>query len=118
VSRPDAISASSGLVNIRESAGAALAARRDASHNVAVQSAFLMMLNGLGPTPIGALGERLAVDKTAISRNIKVLERQGWVHTERGEDARERVVSVINAGAAVLAKARPSWAHSGHPHSG
>jgi len=73
------------------------------------QHAILMMLKALGPTPLGALGERLAVDKTTISRNVKVLERHRWVATDRGEDARERVVSVTNAGAAKLEKARPSW---------
>lgn len=73
------------------------------------QHAILMMLKGLGPTPLGALGERLAVDKTTISRNIKVLERHRWVTVECGQDARERVVSVTNAGVAALDKARPSW---------
>lgn len=73
------------------------------------QHAILVMLKALGPTPLGALGERLAVDKTTISRNIKVLERHKWVSVECGQDARERVVSVTIAGAAALDKARPSW---------
>ena len=73
------------------------------------QHAILKMLKGLGPTPLGALGERLAVDKTTISRNVKVLERHRWVTTDRGEDARERVVSLTDAGAAALEKARPFW---------
>jgi DNA-binding MarR family transcriptional regulator len=73
------------------------------------QHAILMMLKALGPTPLGALGERLAVDKTTISRNVKVLERHRWVTVERGGDARERVVSVTSAGAAALDKARPFW---------
>jgi DNA-binding MarR family transcriptional regulator len=73
------------------------------------QHAILMMLKALGPTPLGALGERLAVDKTTISRNVKLLERNRWVTTNRGEDARERVASITNAGAAALDKARPFW---------
>jgi len=44
MSRPEAISASSGLVNIRESSGFTLAARRDANHNVAVQMASILLL--------------------------------------------------------------------------
>jgi len=73
------------------------------------QYGVLMMLKTLGPTPLGALGECLAVDKTTISRNVKVLERHRWVTTERGEDARERVVSITDMGTAALDKARPFW---------
>lgn len=73
------------------------------------QHAILMTLKALGPTPLGALGERLAVDKTTISRNVKVLERHRWVTLDRGQDARERVVSLTNTGAATLVKARPYW---------
>jgi DNA-binding MarR family transcriptional regulator len=73
------------------------------------QHAILMVLRALGPVPLGALGERLAVDKTTISRNIKVLERHRWVSLDRGQDARERVVCLTDAGAARLDKARPGW---------
>lgn len=75
----------------------------------ATQYSILMMLRSLGPVPLGALGERLAVDKTTISRNIKLLERHRWVALDRGQDARERVVSLTDAGAAKLDKARPGW---------
>jgi DNA-binding MarR family transcriptional regulator len=73
------------------------------------QYSMLRMLKELGPTPLGALGERLAVDKTTISRNVKVLERHRWATTNRGEDARERVVSRTGAGAAAIERARPLW---------
>jgi DNA-binding MarR family transcriptional regulator len=75
----------------------------------ATQYGVLRMLKALGPTPLGALGECLAVDKTTISRNVKVLERHRWVTTDRGEDARERVASITKAGDAALDKARPCW---------
>ena len=73
------------------------------------QHAILMVLRALGPVPLGALGERLAVDKTTISRNIKVLERHRWVTLDRGQDARERVASLTDSGAAKLDKVRPRW---------
>lgn len=75
----------------------------------ATQHSIMMMLKRLGPTPLGALGERLAVDKTTISRNVKILERNGWVATNRGEDGRERVASITKAGSATLDMARPYW---------
>ena len=73
------------------------------------QHAILMVLRALGPVPLGALSERLAVDKTTISRNIKLLQRHRWVTLDRGQDARERLVSLTDAGAAKLDKARPRW---------
>jgi DNA-binding MarR family transcriptional regulator len=73
------------------------------------QHAILMVLKLLGPLPVGALGERLALDKTSISRNLKVLERNRWVVLERGQDGRHRVVSLTGPGAEKLASARPSW---------
>ncbi|HYD02262.1 MAG TPA: MarR family winged helix-turn-helix transcriptional regulator [Phycisphaerales bacterium] len=73
------------------------------------QYSILMVLKLLGPVPAGALAERLALDKTTISRNLKVLERNGWVVFERGRDGRERVVSLTGVGAGRLADARPYW---------
>jgi len=84
--------------------GALLVAARSVT-----QFSILMVLRALGPVPLGALGERLAVDKTTISRNIKVLERHRWVTLDRGQDARERLASLTDAGAAKLDKVRPRW---------
>lgn len=73
------------------------------------QHAMLTVLKHLGRMTMGDLGERLAVDKTTISRNVKVLERSGWVVVERGQDGRERLASLTEAGAKKLASARPAW---------
>jgi len=73
------------------------------------QHAILLMLKSLGVMPVGALGDRLALDKTTVSRNLKVLERNGWVAFERGEDGREKLVSLTGRGADKLAGAKPHW---------
>ncbi len=73
------------------------------------QYSMLSVLKSLGSMAVGELGDRLAVDKTTISRNVKVLERNGWVAVERGGDARERIVSITNRGARKLSAARPHW---------
>lgn len=75
----------------------------------ATQHAMLTVLRHLGQVTMGDLGERLALDKTTISRNVKVLERSGWVAVERGEDGRERIVSLTGAGTRKLASARSAW---------
>lgn len=73
------------------------------------QNSMLKVLNGLGPMTLGELGERLCVDKTTASRNVKILERNGWVVLERGEDARERIVSLTREGEKKLASAHRAW---------
>jgi len=75
----------------------------------ATQHAMLMVLRHLGSMAVGHLGERLAVDKTTISRNIKILERNGWVDLERGRDGRERIATITRAGTKKLTSARPNW---------
>jgi DNA-binding MarR family transcriptional regulator len=74
------------------------------------QHAMLMVLDAVGPMPVGDLGQRIAVDKTTVSRNVQVLVRNGWVELERGAaDAREKIVRITKDGARTLANARPAW---------
>jgi RHS repeat-associated protein len=61
MSRPDAASASSGLVDNRKSSGFGLAVRRDASHNVAVQNVSL--------NRVGTLTFRVAYDAYGEARH-------------------------------------------------
>lgn len=75
----------------------------------ATQHSMLTVLKHLGQMTMGELGERLALDKTTISRNVKVLERSGWVVVERGKDGRERIASLADSGARKLASARHAW---------
>jgi len=78
------------------------------------QHALLAVLRQLGRVTVGELGERLAVDKTTISRNVKVLERNGWVSVERGKDGRERVTMLTDSGAKKLNSAKPAWDRAQH----
>lgn len=75
----------------------------------ATQYSMLSILKQLPGLTIGDLGERLAVDKTTISRNVKVLERNGWVATDRAEDGRQRILTLTRAGGDKLASARTHW---------
>jgi DNA-binding MarR family transcriptional regulator len=73
------------------------------------QHSMLAVLKIVGPMTLGDLGERLAVDKTTISRNAKVLARNGWLTLNRGEDGRERIASLTEPGLRKLASARSHW---------
>lgn len=55
------------------------------------------------------LGRALGLDKTTLSRNFKVLQKNGWIELAPSQDKRERGVRLTSAGADVLAAARPGW---------
>ncbi len=58
---------------------------------------------------INDLAEILVMDRTTLTRNLKPLEREGWLKSEPGQDQRTRVISLTSSGEAVLAKAFPLW---------
>ena len=59
--------------------------------------------------PISALAEALVIDRTTLTRNFQLLEKQGFIKIARGTDRRERIVSLSLEGQSVLAKALPLW---------
>ena len=75
----------------------------------APQFALLMTIDAIGPCNQSALGERYALDKTTVSRNVKWLERQGWVRSAIGKSRRDRELTLTAAGKKRLAVARPQW---------
>ena len=75
----------------------------------APQFALMMTLETQGPCSQVALGRRYALDKTTISRNLKLLKRNGWVEGSSASDRRERVVALTAAGRKRLAAAKPEW---------
>jgi DNA-binding MarR family transcriptional regulator len=58
---------------------------------------------------INELAERLVMDRTTLTRNLKPMEREGWLKSEPGQDQRTRVISLTPNGEAALAKALPLW---------
>jgi len=75
----------------------------------APQFALMMTLDKQGPCNQAALGRRYAIDKTTISRNLKLLERKGWIESPAVGDTRERRFALTAAGRKRLAAARPEW---------
>ena len=55
------------------------------------------------------LADILVMDRTTLTRNLKPLEREGWLKSEPGQDQRTRVISLTANGEVVLAKALPFW---------
>lgn len=60
--------------------------------------------------PLTALADRLDMDRTTLTRNLKPLIAQGWAELVASEsDARLRLARVTAAGAAAWQAARPHW---------
>jgi DNA-binding MarR family transcriptional regulator len=76
----------------------------------APQFGLLAALERAGACTQATLGRMFAMDKTTVSRNLKVLERNGWVETAVGTDRRQRQLRLMKTGLDRLAAAKPEWA--------
>ena len=75
----------------------------------ATQFTMLGAVAILGPAPLTHLAEHMALDRTTLTRNLRILTDRGLVRMTAGDDRRKRVVAVTGAGRAVLAAATPAW---------
>lgn len=72
----------------------------------------LVRFDGIG---IGALAEKLVMDPTTLTRNIRPLERQGYVVLAPDPiDRRARRLHITASGRKVHAMAQPAWAEAQH----
>jgi DNA-binding MarR family transcriptional regulator len=72
-------------------------------------AAVLSRLDELGPVRLSTLAAVLCLDISTVSRQVPVLERQGWVVRERDpEDQRAQLLDLSPAGRDVLADVRRS----------
>jgi DNA-binding MarR family transcriptional regulator len=62
-----------------------------------------------GESTINELAERMAMDRTTLSRNLKPLVRGGLLEMRPGEDGRTRLVRLTPAGEQALEEAYPLW---------
>jgi DNA-binding MarR family transcriptional regulator len=75
----------------------------------ATQFTLMQALSFAGEISQGKLGEILAIDSTTLTRTLAIMERQGWIASRSGEDRRERLLSLSNAGKAEYKRALPHW---------
>lgn len=73
------------------------------------QFSLLRALDRLESATFYELAEEAALDKTTISRNVKVLDSAGWVQFQNTEDLREKRILLSAAGKQKLAEATASW---------
>lgn len=74
------------------------------------QYSLLTHLRGLRGVPVSQLAEKLDMDRTTLTRNLKPLLEAGWVGVQPSpEDARIRLVRITPAGEARWQTARSYW---------
>jgi DNA-binding MarR family transcriptional regulator len=73
------------------------------------QYSLLRHLGRAGEVRQRDLGSLTSLDETTLTRNLRPLIGSGWVALGTGEDRREKLVRLTEAGAAKLQKALPAW---------
>src|SRR5829696_8230036 len=63
----------------------------------ATQFTLLVTSRLTGESTINELAERMAMDRTTLSRNLKPLVRNGLLEVRPGEDGRTRLVRITSA---------------------
>ncbi|MES2899981.1 MAG: MarR family winged helix-turn-helix transcriptional regulator [Pseudomonadota bacterium] len=61
------------------------------------------------PLPVAELAERLAMERTTLTRNLKPLVEAGWIVLAAGADGRQRIVTITDTGREKVAQAYVAW---------
>ncbi len=70
---------------------------------------IMAVLINLGPLPVSQLAAALSQDRTGLTRNLAIMENNGWVQLKPGTDLRVKQVSLTRQGTAKLDAAIPLW---------
>ena len=75
----------------------------------ATQFTLLQALSRTGEISQNRLGRILVMDSTSLTRTLGIMIRAGWVRERRGQDRRERWLSLADEGEQQLNRALPAW---------
>jgi DNA-binding MarR family transcriptional regulator len=73
---------------------------------------LLATIQNLQPAPSGEVAAALSMEISTLSRNVRLMEKEGWVTVAHAEHGNGRVLSLTNAGARMLDEAKPAWARA------
>ena len=76
---------------------------------LSTQLNVLQVINKSDSIRISHLAKELGMDRTTLTRNLSVLERQDLIKISSGKDNRTRIVVITHKGRTALAKAIPLW---------
>jgi DNA-binding MarR family transcriptional regulator len=75
----------------------------------ATQFSLLVAVRRKGPVSVTHLAELTVMDRTTLTRNLELLQKQGLIEVVSGRDRRTRIVTITAQGNAALAEALPLW---------
>lgn len=73
------------------------------------QFSLLRTVQRMDPVSISQLAEEMALDRSTLGRNLRVLERMGLVDVSEADDLRARTVVLTARAEALLQRALPLW---------
>jgi DNA-binding MarR family transcriptional regulator len=76
------------------------------------QYSMLRVIGSVEPVAITTLGEAMGMDRTTVTRNVRLLERRRLVEVEAGSDRRTRFLRLTRAGRRAVERAEPYWAEA------
>jgi DNA-binding MarR family transcriptional regulator len=76
---------------------------------LSTQFGVLQIIYNIDSIRISDLAGKLGMDRTTLTRNLSVLERQGFIQISQGKDHRTRIVKATQKGRSTVAKAILLW---------
>lgn len=76
------------------------------------QYSLLSHVLRLGPIRPSDLARHMGLDASTLTRNLQLLEAQGWLRQGPGENARSRLIEITEAGRAKRAEGQRAWKHA------
>jgi DNA-binding MarR family transcriptional regulator len=73
------------------------------------QFTLLAVLDQMQSPAVSELARVMVMDRTTLSRNLRPLEKKGWIKSLPGADRRIRELTLTASGRKMLARAMPLW---------
>jgi DNA-binding MarR family transcriptional regulator len=73
------------------------------------QFSLLVVVRLAGPVGVTRLAALSVMDRTTLTRNLELLQKQGLIAVAAGADRRSRIVTITAAGNTAIAEALPLW---------
>ena len=73
------------------------------------QMNILTVVTLRGPIQPSEVGLVLSLEKSTLSRNVQLMEDNGWIESQSGESGNSHLLRVTRKGRQLLEKAAPDW---------